>query len=159
MNIDWKVTNTGQLVRRWYDIESNTKWILLTGTEQFQELNFRTHGRWQSTLGTKIFEQKKWAQKKRKIGGKMALAWKVEEREGRGFCLFANKSLLPGLAMMTIFPILQWWWWNWCHLWQFRHRWFDFVWEDALHNRRDRVLWWWWIVMTNLTLMILTQVS
>ena len=33
----------------------------------------------------------------------MALAWKVEEREGRGFCLFANKSLLPGLAM-TISP-------------------------------------------------------
>ena len=27
----------------------------------------------------------------------MALAWKVEEREGRGFCLFANKPLVPGL--------------------------------------------------------------
>ena len=33
----------------------------------------------------------------------MALAWKVEEREGRGFCLFANKSLLPGLTMTMIF--------------------------------------------------------
>ena len=25
-------------------------------------------------------------------------AWKLEEREGRGCCLVANKSLLPGLG-------------------------------------------------------------
>ena len=32
----------------------------------------------------------------------MVLAWKVEEREGRGFCLFANKSLVPGWSMVMV---------------------------------------------------------
>ena len=31
----------------------------------------------------------------------MVLAWKVEEREGRGFCLVANKSLVPGWSMVN----------------------------------------------------------
>ena len=35
-------------------------------------------------------------------GGKMVLAWKVEEREGRGFCLVANKSLVPGWSMVMV---------------------------------------------------------
>jgi len=35
----------------------------------------------------------------------MALAWKVEEREGRGFCLFANKSLLPGELVLSEKPL------------------------------------------------------
>ena len=32
----------------------------------------------------------------------MVLAWKVEEREGRGFCLFANKSLVPGWSLVVV---------------------------------------------------------
>ena len=32
----------------------------------------------------------------------MVLAWKVEEREGRGFCLVANKSLVPGWSMVMV---------------------------------------------------------
>ena len=28
-------------------------------------------------------------------------AWKLEEREGRGCCLVANKSLLPGLEKIS----------------------------------------------------------
>lgn len=35
----------------------------------------------------------------------MALAWKVEEREGRGFCLFANKTLLPGELVLAEKPL------------------------------------------------------
>merc|ERR1719361_2975385 len=35
----------------------------------------------------------------------MVLAWKVEEREGRGFCLVANKSLVPGELVLAEKPL------------------------------------------------------
>ena len=44
---------------------------------------------------------------KRKFGPKMAVAWKLEEREGRGFCLVANKSLLPGLILSPYHDALR----------------------------------------------------
>ena len=51
--------------------------------------------------------QKKKVTTKENFGPKMAVAWKLEEREGRGFCLIANKSLLPGLILSPYHDALR----------------------------------------------------